>query len=93
MIDDIDKFIKDLLPDIKNDQFSRLCFEVFMTNESGKTLMAHLFNEYIHRPFTNLLDKDPDLDTNKIIAKAVRRDLIQSLLLRAQQYELAIKQK
>lgn len=92
MIDDINQLIKDHLPSIKDDQFARLCFEVFLGNEKGKLLMAHMFELYVNRPFTNLLSAEPEIDAQKILARAIQRDLVQSLLLRAQQYESALKQ-
>lgn len=92
MIDDLDELLKNTSPNVKNDQFSMLCYEIFIANDKGRLLMAHLYDEYINRPFTNLLDKDPVINTNKIVARAMQRDLIQSLLFRAQQYEAALKQ-
>ena len=91
MTDDLNELLKKTSPNVKNDQFSMLCYQVFIENRKGRVLMAHLYDEYVNRPFTNLLDKDPKIDTNKIVARAMQRDLVQSLLFRAQQYESVIK--
>ena len=93
MSTDIEKLIGSFAPDITKDQFSRLCYEIFIVNDKGKMLMAHLYNQHVYMPFTNIREAEPEIDQNKILAKAIKKDFIQSLLLRGQSYEQALKQK
>lgn len=90
-MDELERLIEAYSPKIIEDQFARLCYEIFINNEDGRLLMQHLFNNHVHAPFTNILDKDASIDMNKILAKAVRRDFIQSLLLQAQSYQQVLQ--
>ena len=90
-MDDLDKIIYDTIPTVKDDLIYKLCYEVFISTDKGKILLAELFKKYVHRPFTNLLSDDPEIDTNKILGKAIQRDFVQMLLLKAQQYESSLK--
>jgi len=93
MSDDFDKLIKDYSPNILNDQFSQLCYDVFLENEKGRVLMAHLYDQYVNKPFIDILDQDPKPQTNQIMIKTAWKDLVQRLLLKAQAYESALKSK
>lgn len=93
MSDYFNKLIDDHTPNILNDQFSQLCYEVFLENDKGKILMAHLYDQYVNKPFLKILDNDPNPDTNEIMIKTAWKDLVQRLLLNAQTYQSALNDK
>lgn len=93
MLDELDELIKGHLPTIKDDPYAKLLYDVFIATDKGRMLIAQLFQQYVNRPFTDIMSKDPVIDPNKIFARAMQRDLVQSMLVIAQQYEASLKQK
>lgn len=87
----IDQIIDSYNPNTLKDQFSRLCYEVFLNTQDGKVLMAHMFEEYVNKPFTDLQSTGLEVDPNSLLFRSAWRDLVQRLLVRAQQYERALK--
>lgn len=92
MADNFDEIIKNFSNDILKDQFSQLCYDIFLTNDKGKTLMAQMFANYVNKPFLDVRDMTPKYDEKEIMVKVAWRDFVQRLLLRAQAYESALKQ-
>ena len=93
MKDDINDILRKMTPSVLDDQFARLCCDVFLESEKGRLLMAHLFDRYIHTPFTDITTINPPIDTNQILGKAIRRDFVQTLLMYAQAYEAEASNK
>lgn len=92
-MDDFNELLEKNSPSILEDQFSELCYYVFTQSEQGKVLMAHLYEQYVYMPFTDITQKNPDLNMNQIFAKAVKRDFVQQLLSIAQNYEHELYKK
>lgn len=93
MKDDFDTLLESYLPNILEDQFSQYCYEIYIENEKGRVLFAHMYDEYVNKPFTNIMDINPKIEKDQILFKSAWRDLIQRLLLRGQSYEKALKTK
>lgn len=91
MHDEIDDLFEKFAPDILQDQFSRLCYELFITNDKGRTLMGLLFKQYVYRPFLDIQDPDPTYDEKKMLVRIAWRDFVQRLLIQAQAFENQLK--
>ncbi len=89
----IEQRLSDMYPDLLKNQFAKLCFEVFLKTDKGKLLMAHLFEMFVNKPFSQPLDHLPKYDPQVVVNQAIRKDFIQSLLGVAQQYESELRKK